>query len=435
MLRKISNLFTRIIGEYLPDPFILAILISFLVLIAGTFNGHSPTEMISFFGKGFFSLNSFTMQMLLVLVTGHILANTKASHTGISYIIQRIETPTAAILVTTLVSIFISWFNWGFGLIAGAVLAKEVAKKVRDVDYRLLIASAYSGFVVWHGGLSGSIPLTIATDKHFAMQSMGVVPIRETLFSPLNLFILATLILGLPLINLLMHPKLEDRVTFKSEEEELLQEEKNPKTFAEKLEHSKWISISVSLVGFFYITIYFLSSGFKLNLDIVNFSLLFLGILLHLTPIRFLDAAKLAVKGTSGIILQFPFYAGIMGMMVDSGLAKNISNLFVEISNPTTFPLFTFWSAGILNLFIPSGGGQWAVQGPIVLAASRELGVSYSKIAMAVAWGDAWTNLIQPFWALPALAVAGLGIRDIMGFCLVSLIFSGVVISIAFLVF
>ena len=306
---------------------------------------------------------------------------------------------------------------------------------MRDVDYRLLIASAYSGFVVWHGGLSGSIPLTIATDKHFAMQWMGVVPIRETLFSPLNLFILATLILGLPFINLFMHPKLEDRVLFKSEEEELLQEEKKPNTFAEKLEHSKWISISVSLVGFFYITIYFLSSGFKLNLDIVNFSLLFLGILLHLTPIRFLEAAKLAVKGTSGIILQFPFYAGIMGMMVDSGLAKKISNLFVEISNPTTFPLFTFWSAGILNLFIPSGGGQWAVQGPIVLAASRELGVSYSKIAMAVAWGDAWTNLIQPFWALPALAVAGLGIRDIMGFCLVSLIFSGVVISIAFLVF
>ncbi|MBK9501263.1 MAG: short-chain fatty acid transporter [Leptospiraceae bacterium] len=435
MLRKISNLFTRIIGEYLPDPFILAILISFLVLIAGAFNGNSPMEMAYFFGKGFFSLNSFTMQMLLVLVTGHILANTKASHKGISYIIQRIETPTAAILVTALVSIFISWINWGFGLIAGAVLAKEVAKKVREVDYRLLIASAYSGFVVWHGGLSGSIPLTIATDKHFAMQWMGVVPIRETLFSPLNLFILATLILGLPFINLFMHPKLEDRVLFKSEEEELLQEEKNPNTFAEKLEHSKWISISVSLVGFFYITIYFLSSGFKLNLDIVNFSLLFLGILLHLTPIRFLEAAKLAVKGTSGIILQFPFYAGIMGMMVDSGLAKNISNLFVEISNPTTFPLFTFWSAGILNLFIPSGGGQWAVQGPIVLAASRELGVSYSKIAMAVAWGDAWTNLIQPFWALPALAVAGLGIRDIMGFCLVSLIFSGVVISIAFLVF
>jgi short-chain fatty acids transporter len=141
------------------------------------------------------------------------------------------------------------------------------------------------------------------------------------------------------------------------------------------------------------------------------------------------------VKGTSSIILQFPFYAGIMGMMVDSGLAKNISNLFVEISNPTTFPLFTFWSAGVLNLFIPSGGGQWAVQGPIVLAASRELGVSYSKVSMAVAWGDAWTNLIQPFWALPALAVAGLGIRDIMGFCLVSLIYSGVVISIGFLVF
>ncbi len=435
MLRRIANVFTKLISHFLPDPFLLAILISFIVLIAGVVNSNSPFAMIHYFGKGFFSLNSFTMQMVLVLVTGHILANTPVSHRVLFFFVQRIHSPRSAIIVTTLFSIFISWINWGFGLIAGAIFAREVAKKVKDIDYRLLIASAYSGFVVWHGGLSGSIPLTVATDKHFAAQWMGVVPVSETLFSPLNLFILAALTVGLPIINLLMLPREEDRILFLEEEEVIVTKEISVKTFAEKLEHSRWISILISAVGFFYLLGYFLKNGFKLNLDIVNFSLLFLGILLHITPIRFLESAKLAVKGTSGIIIQFPFYAGIMGMMVDSGLAIRLASFFVEVSTTSSFPLFTFWSAGILNLFIPSGGGQWAVQGPIVLAAARDLGVSLPKIAMAVAWGDAWTNLIQPFWALPALAVAGLGIRDIMGFCLVSLIFSGVVISIGFLVF
>lgn len=435
MLRKVSNFFTRIVSQFLPDPFLLAILISFIVLIAGVVNSNSPFVMIHYFGKGFFSLNSFTMQMVLVLVTGHILANTPVSHRVLFFFVQRIHNPRSAIIVTTLVSIFISWINWGFGLIAGAIFAREVAKKVKDVDYRLLIASAYSGFIVWHGGLSGSIPLTIATDKHFATQWMGIVPVSETLFSPLNLFILAALTVGLPIINLLMLPNVEDRILFSEEEEVIATKEISVKTFAEKLEHSRWLSILISTVGFFYLLSYFLKNGFKLNLDIVNFSLLFLGILLHITPIRFLEAAKLAVKGTSGIIIQFPFYAGIMGMMVDSGLANRLASFFVEVSTTTSFPLFTFWSAGILNIFIPSGGGQWAVQGPIVLSAARDLGVSLPKVAMAVAWGDAWTNLIQPFWALPALAVAGLGIRDIMGFCLVSLIYSGVVISAAFLLF
>lgn len=435
MLQRLANFFNHLLSRFLPDPFLFAVIISLFVFLSGILIGNSYLFMTLSFGKGFFSLNAFTMQMILILVSGHILANTEASHRLLHLFLSRIESPKSAIVITTVFSIFVSWLNWGFGLIAGAVFAKEVAKKVKDVDYRLLIASAYSGFVVWHGGLSGSIPLTIATEKHFAVGSIGIVPVGDTLFSPLNLTILALLLLGLPIVNLLMLPKQEERFFYSVKEEKIETEEGRETSFAAGLENSKLISIIVFLLGFSYLFLHFFQKGFNLNLDIVNFLFLFLGILLHKTPIRFLKSAENAVKGTSGIIIQFPFYAGIMGMMVDSGLAKLISQFFVMIADNATFPLFTFWSAGILNLFIPSGGGQWAVQGPVVLNAAKELGISMPKIAMAVSWGDAWTNLIQPFWALPALAVAGLKIRDIMGFCIINLFFSGIVISLAFLIF
>ena len=179
-----------------------------------------------------------------------------------------------------------------------------------------------------------------------------------------------------------------------------------------------------------YLGYHFATKGFDLNINIVNLIFVVLGIVFHGTPKRFLAAVANAVKTAGGIIIQFPFYAGIMGMMVASGLAGVVSEAFVSISNENTFHLFTFYAAGIVNFFVPSGGGQWAVQAPIMLEAAQSLGVDYSKTAMAIAWGDAWTNMIQPFWALPALAIAGLRAKDIMGYCIFVLLLSGIVISI-----
>jgi short-chain fatty acids transporter len=200
------------------------------------------------------------------------------------------------------------------------------------------------------------------------------------------------------------------------------------------MENSPLFSMIIGLMGLVYVVYYFYSSGFALNLNIVNFIFLFCGILLHGTPRRFLDAIATASKSAAGIILQFPFYAGIMGMMTgaaESGIstAMIMSNWFVEISTVTTFPLFTFLSAGLVNLFVPSGGGQWAVQAPIMMPAGAAFGIDPARTAMAIAWGDAWTNMIQPFWALPALGIAGLGARDIMGYCLMVMFYSGVVIA------
>jgi len=442
IFEKFTSSCVTLVQNYLPDPFIFCALLTFIVfLIAIPITKQSPIEVINHWTGGFWSLLSFSMQMALVLVTGHTMANSPVFKKGLAYIAGKMTTPTQAIIGVTLISTLASWVNWGFGLVIGALFAKEIAKKVKGVDYRLLIASAYTGFLVWHSGISGSIPLKLASgtglEKATAGALVAPIPTSATIFSTANLVILGILFITIPILNKYMHPTGNDIVSIDSE----LLKEKTEKvldmksmTPAEKLENSKVISILLGLMGYSYIFSYFLKNGFKLNLNIVNFTFLFTAIILHGTPRKLLNAIKEACSGSAGIILQFPFYAGIMGMMVGSGstgisLAGAMSNMFVSMSNEVTFPFFTFLSAGVVNFFVPSGGGQWAVQAPIMMPAGAALGVPAAKTAMAIAWGDAWTNMIQPFWALPALGIAGLGAKDIMGYCLVVLLYSGVIIS------
>lgn len=426
--------------RYLPDPFLFVIILTFVVFGLGLlFTDSGPVDMAKHWGGGFWALLAFSMQMVLVLVTGHVLASSPIFKRMLGALASTAKSPGSAIIIVTIVSIVASWINWGFGLVIGALFAKELAKRVENVDYRLLIASAYSGFIVWHGGFSGSIPLTIATEGHFSQDLIGVISTDQTIFAPFNLAIIAALFITLPLLNRLMMPSKDETITVDPavlDDSSSLQAatvEKVELTPADRLENSWVLSLLVSVLGLFFLFLYFADNGFKLNLDIVNFLFLFLGILFHWRPKLFLEAVMNAVKGASGIIIQFPFYAGIMGMMVTSGLAGVMSEAFVSISNEHTFHFFTFLSAGIVNVFVPSGGGQWSVQAPIMLKAAQSLDVSVAKTAMAVAWGDAWTNMIQPFWALPALAIAGLKAKDIMGFCVIVLFISGVIISLAFL--
>ncbi|MCC5909254.1 MAG: short-chain fatty acid transporter [Clostridiaceae bacterium] len=445
MFKKLTNVSVSLVQKYLPDPFIFAVMLTFIVFILGMgATSQSPLSMLNHWNNGFWNLLAFSMQMALVLVTGHTLANAPIIKKGLRKVASIAKTPAQAIMLVSFTSAIACWINWGFGLVIGALLAREIAKQVKTVDYRLLIASAYSGFLVWHAGLSASVQLTVASVGHpnnFAEQVTGsAIPTALTIFSPTNIIISVVLILTLPLVNKAMLPKsIEETVIIdpaKLEDEVAATYE--VKTFADKLENSKIISMLIGAMGVVVIIYHFATKGFNLDLNIVNFIFLFFGIILHGTPRKFVDATVNAVKGCAGILIQFPFYAGIMGMMVGVNaeglsLAGNISNWFVSISNETTFPLFTFLSAGIVNFFVPSGGGQWAVQGPIMIPASVELGVDVAKTATAIAWGDAWTNMIQPFWALPALGIAGLGARDIMGFCLVDLLYSGAIIALGLL--
>ncbi|CAN7157005.1 short-chain fatty acid transporter [Rossellomorea sp. LjRoot5] len=435
-MKGLISLSNKIMQRYLPDPFLFVVILTLVVFGLGLiFTESSSLEMVQYWGDGFWSLLAFSMQMVLVLVTGYVLASSPLFKRFLGFLASFAKSPGSAIVIVTVVSMIASWINWGFGLVIGALFAKELAKRVKGVDYRLLIASAYSGFVVWHAGFSGSIPLSIATDGHPFQDLIGVISTNETIFATSTLIIVAALFIVLPITNRMLMPSKEETITV---DPELFNEtastlEKEAMTPADKLENSMILSIIVAVLGIVFLFSYFVKNGFALNLDIVNFLFLFLGILFHGTPKRFLAAVQEAIKGASGIVIQFPFYAGIMGMMTASGLAVVMSEAFVSISNDATFYFFAFLSAGIVNFFVPSGGGQWAVQAPIMLDAAQTLDASVAKTAMAVAWGDAWTNLIQPFWALPALAIAGLKAKDIMGYCVIILVISGVVISLGLL--
>jgi len=431
MFKGATRASVRMVERYLPDAFVLVLMLTLVVFAAGMLvEGQSPIAMMTYWGEGFWNLLAFSMQMVLILVTGFVVASTPPFRKLLRALARLPRTPGQAIILVTLVSLVAAWINWGFGLVIGAFFARELGRQVEGLDYRLAIASAYSGFMIWHGGLSGSIPLVIATEGHFAQELIGIIPTSETLFSTLNLGILLGLLLAIPLVNRLIMPSPEETVTVDPARlAETEDDGADSTTLANGMDDSRLISILAGGLGLLYVAHYFLAADGGLNLNIMNFTLLFAGILLHGRPTLFLAAMKKAIEGAGGIVIQFPFYAGIMGMMGGSGLAVTLSSGFVAISTEQTFPLFTFLSAGIVNIFVPSGGGQWAVQAPIVLDAAAALGVSPARAALAVAWGDTWTNLIQPFWALPILAIAGLSAKDIMGFCLIVLVVTGVIIG------
>ena len=432
-MNYLVRFFTSLVQKYLPDPLIFAIILTILIfVVSASITPHQPLDLIAMWGSGFWNLLGFTMQMVLVVVTGHALASTNLVKRILNSLASIPTTPVQGVMLVTLVGSISCIINWGFGLIIGAMFAREVARKIPNSDYSLLIACAYIAFLTWHGGFSGSIPLLAATPGNPLEKLTGLVPISQTLFTPMNIFITLALVIGLPFLTASMLPPINLRKQIATDllqdSQISLQKTLTPdSTFAEKLEESKLLGLMISLAGFTYLGIYFIKNGFKIDINTVNFFFMALGILLHKTPMAYARAITQAAKSTAGIIVQFPFYAGIQALMEHSGLGGIITHWFIAIANKETFPLLAFLSSGIINFAIPSGGGHWVVQGPFIMSAAQDLGVNHGKAVMAIAYGEAWMNMAQPFWALPALAIAGLGARDIMGYCLISLLFSAVI--------
>lgn len=432
MIRASAEFFSRIMQRWLPDTFVIAIILTAVVFLAGMVTqGQGIGAMADHWGNGVWKLLGFSMQMVLILVLGTVLAMSRPVKAALRAIARMASTPSQGIILVTLTSMMALWVNWGFGLVVGALLAREVASHVKNSHFPLLIAAAYSGLLVWHSGLSGSIPLEIASTGDDALSQLlngQTVPLLETIFAWQNIAIIIALAISLPILNILMMPDKNNRLGLAAEEEPEPAVDLRAMSPAEKLEHYPIINFLLVAIGAVYLFGFF-SSGRSISLNEINLCLLLAGLALHINPRNYLNAMNSAIGNSSGIILQFPLYAGVMGMMVGSGLAGAMSQWFVDISSAQSFPVITFLSAGVVNFFVPSGGGQWAVQAPIVVPAAAELGVPVSKAAMAVAWGDAWTNMIQPFWALPLLALSGLNLRQIMGYCVVILLWSGALIS------
>lgn len=421
--------------KYTPDPFVFAIGLTILtLLLAMLVEGKGFINITQAWGNGFWDLLAFTTQMAVILAMGYVLASAPVVDRLLSKIVSKVHRPRTAIIVATLVGGIGCYLNWGFGLVIGGIVAKKLATQVKGIHYPLIIAAAYSGLTMYGFGISSSIPLIISSVGHPLEGQMGVVPLTETIFSLPMVITSIIVMVTLPILNSLLHPK-EDIIEYdpsveavKKQNAATLEIESllEKKTIANKLNNSRLLSRAIGLLGVIYIITYFAGDG-ALNINIINFVILFLGIILLGSPANYVTKLTEGIKTISGIILQYPFYAGIMAIMAASGLVTTISELFVNISDSTTLPFWGLISSYVINFFAPSAGGHWVVQGPFMIDAAKNLGASFSQTSMSVMLGNAWNDLIQPFWILPALALSGLKLRDIMGYAVIAMFWVGLI--------
>jgi short-chain fatty acids transporter len=188
------------------------------------------------------------------------------------------------------------------------------------------------------------------------------------------------------------------------------------------LEHSPILSWAVVAIGGTYLIRYFMQASEPLNainLNIVNLTFLLFGFLLHRTPARLMHAVQAATPAVWGVILQFPFYAGIAGIITYTHLNERIADAFVGLSSPATFPAVVAVYSAVLGVFVPSGGSKWVIEAPYVMAAAHELEVHLGWVVASYDLGEALANLVQPFWMLPILGLFQLRARDVMGYTFV----------------
>ena len=440
-MSKITAFFTELMRRYLPDPFVFAIMLTLLTMaLAFGVESRPINDVVQDWGKGVWSLLAFTTQMAVILVMGYVLAAAPIVDRFLDRIAARVHTPYQAIIVATLVGCVGSYLNWGFGLVIGGLMARKLALKVKGVHYPLIIAAAYTGFTMYSLGFSATIPVLISTKGHAFESTMGLISLKETIFStPILLTSLAVLI-ALPLLNAAMHPKKGETIVEldpatvadakPTGAESLMGDEK---TLAYRLNNSRVLSLLIGLCGMAYVAMHFMKGG-NLDLNMINFFILFLGVLLLGTPMKYVEKVNEGVKTIGGIILQFPFYAGIMAIMHGSGLVESIAHVFVSVSTADTLPLWGLVSSFVINFFAPSGGGHWVLQGPFMINAATTLGASQAQTAMSVMLGNGWNDLVQPFWILPALALSKLKLKDIMGYTVVSMLLVGAIYATTMLV-
>jgi len=455
--KLIENFFKR----FLPSPFIIAVLLTFTTIIlavifssfADTDSSLSFLEILSSWERGIWNsdLLVFAYQMILILVLGNILVLSTPVNKVILLIAKNATSTEKAVVIVSFSVMLVAFFNWGLGLIFGAILARKIGdysiENNIELNYPLVGAAGYVGLMVWHSGISGSAPIKVAEDNHLfsLMSSREDSYLYEnlptslnfdlTVLSNANLITFSVLLVLVPLAFYFLSKNTStDNATLKTLE---LNSDPLPLVKLRGLENSRsfsFIFAIVLLIAFFYQYSDQLTK-FKITPNSLNFFMLGLSILLHSNFKSFLNALKLSINGASGILIQFPLYFGIMGIMKESGMIIFISDFFISISNEFTLPIFTFFSAAIINVFVPSGGGQWVIQGPVVIAAATELNVPIQKVVMALAYGDQLTNMLQPFWALPLLAITKLKAKEILPYTLIIMLVGLVVFILSLIVF
>lgn len=446
MKSSLGQVLTNIFRRWIPAPFVFALALTLLVAVTSmVLMGASVNQVTNDWYRGFWMLLEFTMQMILILATGFAIALTPQAAKGIDHVAKIATTPSSVYIIVIVVGGLFSLVSWGWAVLT-AILGRELAKRVDGVDYAYLIACVYFAGQPWVGGLSSSIPLMLNTQGNFLIESgtlQNTIPTTETLGSWLNLAYVLGFFLMFPALFYWMRPRVNEVKTLKDlqcmeqKETNTVAEEADTmvlgdKNMSDRLNNSMVLQWIIGLSALWFLARHFVSNGFDINLNIMIFIFLAVGLLLHGTPMRYSLAMKRACANVYGLVFQYPFYAGIMGIMMFSGLGSEISLWLAQGASITTMPLIAQFAGASVNFAIPSAGGQWAVIGPALTEAALNISAHLpaheqqafiSRIAMAVAYGETSTNLLQPFFLLVVLPVMGVGVnlnaRDIMGYLIV----------------
>ena len=426
--RSFTAITVEIFERWMPDPFLIAIGLTFATALAALLLAPkgTPDNVITSWYKGVFSVLEFAFQMILILVTGHVLANSPPVRRGLGGLVSLVHTPNQAVVLTFVTCAIASYLNWGFGLVVAAMLSREVASRIK-VDFGWLVAAAYSGWVVWATGFSSSIALTQATKGNklnIIEQVTGkVTPLGDMIFQPYVTVPTILIFIAVPIAFILIHPHADDVIAWTPEPEQAVAakpmrgEIDAPARRADRWPVSSWL---FALAGLGYVAYNWIAKGFLIDINTVIWIFLMLGIALHGAPVAYVAALNNAAKQVGSMILLYPIYGGILGMLNFTGLAEVISDAFVHISSAHTLPFWSYICSLFITFLVPSGGGHWAVQGPFVIPAAVKVGASLPASAMAVAAGENVAYMLQPFFALPVVAMAGIGIQRVLGYTIVT---------------
>jgi len=468
MISRLGLAISRVFHRTCPDPFVIAILLTAITAVIALTCGMFPDDKQSLSDRarvlldswrvdsGIWKLLAFGMQMCLILVTGHALASTKPVRRMIEALSSRPRSGASAAAMVCVVACLAGLINWGLGLVVGALLAREVGLSLTrrgiPVHYPLLASAGYMGLLVFHGGLSASAPLSATTadaakkvlSDPAALAIIGDgITLDRTLLSPLNLFVTGGLVVLLPVLFWLLTPKHADEmVAMDATSIEPVVGGGNAtsiddSSIPDRLDRSPIVAwlLALPLLAAFVVYVRINNGLLNLQINEVNALMFGLGLMLHGSPRSYMKAIEDGARDCAGIIIQFPIYAGIMAMMTSAGLVKALTDWFVAMGTQQTLPAFSFIAATLVGLFVPSGGAQWGLQGPIALQSGQALGVDPGVMLMSVAYGDQLANMLQPFWALPLLSITGARARDIVGYTAIAMLLAFVWMLIGLLLF
>jgi short-chain fatty acids transporter len=412
MVARAVDSVARWSARWVPNAFVIACLLTLVTFGLVLLVAHKgPVAAVGYWTRGFWELLEFTMQMALIVLTGYAVAVSPVAARLLEFIAGLATSNRGAVALMGLVSMTASWLHWGLGLIAGPIFLQFLIRKHPRVDYRLAVAAGYLGSTcTWHAGLSGSAPLLMATPKNFMEAQVGLIPVSTTTFSTFNLALTVVVVAVITLTLLRLYPQADTvRTTADMLDGPMATavadgpadphahhaQPTSGFSFACALENSYGLNLVMGVLGLSALWSLYAEGGYRVSLNIFNFAFLFLALLLHPSPTSFGGAAARGVSYLHGIIIQFPFYAGMYGLIRYSGLAETIGRWFVSIANVHTFPVIIYWYSGILSYFIPSGGSKWAVEAPYVLSAAQALGVPSAQAILAYAWGDMSTHFLS----------------------------------------